>query len=287
MSRWPAFVAVMAVVANQAAAQTSLSPGQSVQGELTASDPKLGDGSHYDCFTLQTRQGQILQIDQTSDAFDSYLQAGSGSCSGNLSDPVSDDDSGGGLNARLEIRGDGRLLTVKANSLSEGMTGRYTLTVSEVGQTSGGGRAASPAPAPAGDPFNSPSIFVARTDHSTVFGLPIEPGPNGLIHFPVLQMFTVDQYSGPRAAPDTLVSDAILFDYTLDCANGLVKRNHGTGYLRRAVVGETPLDEPFETSSQGQVNFEVLRVGCSAERPNWQAGYPDYASKIARLQQVN
>ena len=284
MPRLPALVALLAAVAGPALAQTALRPGQTVQGELSTSDSTLGDGSYFDCFTIQTRPGQTLQIDQVSDAFDSYVQAGTGTC-GNLSGIVSDDDSGGGLNARLQVEGHGGVLTIRANSLSTGMTGRYTLTVSEVGHSSGGGRAASPAPA--GDPFDSPSIFVAATGHSAIFGLPLEPLSNGMIHFPVLQMLTAEQRTGPVGSPGAVVLDAMLFDYTLDCANNRVKRTRVTGYLRRAVVDESPLDEPFATASQGQVNFEVLRVGCSAQRNDWQRGYPDYASKIARVQLVN
>ena len=94
MSRLPVLIAVLAAVAGPAAAQNSIQPGQMVRGELTASDPKLDDGSHYDCFSVQTRRGQSLQIDQTSDAFDSYLTVGAGSCA-NPTNPASDDDGGG------------------------------------------------------------------------------------------------------------------------------------------------------------------------------------------------
>jgi len=130
MSRLPVLIAVMTVVATPAIAQESIRPGQTVRGELTTSDPRLDDGSHYDCFSVQTRRGQSLQIDQTSEAFDSYLTVGTGSCA-NPTDPASDDDGGGGLNSRLVRAGDGGLLAIRVNSLEGGATGAYQLRVME------------------------------------------------------------------------------------------------------------------------------------------------------------
>jgi len=127
-----ALAAILAAVAGPALAQDpTLRPGQSVAGELTTSDPTLGDGSHYDCFVVPTRQGQRLQIDQTSDAFDSYLTVGVGNCVV-LADPESDDDGGGGLNSRLVHVGDGRVLTIRVNSLEAAKTGAYRVSVTEM-----------------------------------------------------------------------------------------------------------------------------------------------------------
>lgn len=131
MLRFPALVVLTALIAGPAAAQTTIRPGQTAQGELSASDPMLDDGSHYDCFTVQTRQGQRLQIDQTSDAFDSYLTIGTGAC-GNPTSAESDDDGGGGLNSRLVRTGDGGLLMIRVNSLEGGRTGAYRLSVRDL-----------------------------------------------------------------------------------------------------------------------------------------------------------
>jgi len=131
MLRLSALIAVLAAVATPALAQNSIRPGQTVRGELTASDPTLDDGSHYDCFAVQTRRGQSLQIDQMSDAFDSYLTVGAGSCA-TPDNPASDDDGGGGVNARVVRVGDGGMLTIRVNSLEGGKTGAYQLRVTEV-----------------------------------------------------------------------------------------------------------------------------------------------------------
>tara|TARA_R110002167_G_scaffold84173_5_gene228828 strand:+ start:1766 stop:2644 length:879 start_codon:yes stop_codon:yes gene_type:complete len=292
MLRLPALVALLAAVAGPGLAQTALRPGQTVQGELTTSDSTLGDGSYFDCFTIQTRPGQTLRIDQTSDAFDSYLQAGTGACGGTLTNLVSDDDSGGGLNARLEVQGDGGVLTVRANSLSTGMTGRYTLTVSEVGQgTVGGKPAAQAVPVPtagtSGDPFDTPAVLVAKTEFSALFGLPVEYRPDGLRRMPVLQMFTIEQRSGPRAAGPEFVVDALLSDYIIDCSSGRYRIDSVTGYLRRGYVDSAPYDDPFQTPPESAVQFEAVKVACHPEQFDWQGGYSDYASKIARMRRVD
>lgn len=109
---------------------TRLNVGQTANGTLTSSDMTLPDNSHYDCFSVQTRAGQTLQIDQTSSDFDSYLSVGAGSCE-QLSALARDDDSGGGLNARIVHEGDGGVLFIQANSVSAGQTGAYQLRVSQ------------------------------------------------------------------------------------------------------------------------------------------------------------
>jgi hypothetical protein len=124
-----------------------------VAGELTTSDPTLGDGSHYDCFVVPTRQGQRLQIDQTSDAFDSYLTVGVGNCVV-LADPESDDDGGGGLNSRLVHVGDGGVLIIRVNSVAAAKTGAYRLSVAEI---SGGATTQGNRPMPAEAPPAAPS----------------------------------------------------------------------------------------------------------------------------------
>lgn len=133
MLRLPVLIAVLTAVAGPVFAQNSIRPGQTVRGELTTSDRKLSDESHYDCFSVQTRQGQTLQIDQMSDAFDSYLIIGSGSCQA-LTNAVTDDDGGDGLNSRLQFEGDGGVLFIRVNSVTAGETGPYQLTISEAGR---------------------------------------------------------------------------------------------------------------------------------------------------------
>ena len=290
MLRFPVLITLLAAVSGPAVAQTALRPGQIVQGELTTSDPALGDGSYFDCFSIQTRPGKTLRIDQTSDAFNSYLQAGTGTCGTDLANPMSDDNSGGGRNARLVIQGDGGVLTVRANSLSEGMTGRYTLTVAEVGQGPAIARpAASTAQArTAGtnvDPFDAHAVFIASNGPSASFGLPMQLLPGGLRRFPVLQMFRTEQRYGTSADGGVLVMDALLADYVIGCSDNRYKIGSLTGYLRRAHVESGPGNDAFETPEEGTIPFEVVKAGRDPEQLHRRRAYPDYTSKIARMRQ--
>ena len=124
--------AAAALLAGSAQAQSALTPGGVLRGDLSRSDARLDDGSFYDCHALQTEAGRRYRVEMHSEAFDAYLVLGSGSkCV--WSDSQSDDDSAGGTDSRIDFTGDGRVWSVRANSLSAGETGAYTLTVVELG----------------------------------------------------------------------------------------------------------------------------------------------------------
>lgn len=142
---------------------TRLNVGQTANGTLTSSDMTLPDSSHYDCFSVQTRAGQRLQIDQSSSVFDSYLSVGTGSCE-QLTATARDDDGGGGLNARIVHDGDGGVLFIQANSVSAGQTGAYQLRISQAQ-----GQAPSPSRTPSGNAAGgSASTAYNSVDLSTI-----------------------------------------------------------------------------------------------------------------------
>ena len=123
----PAFILAAALLAaTPAAAQSRLTLGQTISGELTPSDPRLSDETHYDCYAVETTPGRRVQIDMTSDAFDSYLMAGGGNCT-TLTNGEQDDDGGGGLHSRIVHMGTGQTLYILANSVGAGATGAYQL----------------------------------------------------------------------------------------------------------------------------------------------------------------
>lgn len=126
-----AFAAAV-VMAGSAQAQSALTPGAVLRGELSTSDARLDDGSFYDCHALQTRAGQRYRAEMRSGAFDAYMALGSGAkCV--WSDSDSDDDGAGGTDSRIDFTGDGRIWSIRANSLSAAETGAYALTVVELG----------------------------------------------------------------------------------------------------------------------------------------------------------
>ena len=100
--------------------------GQTVQGRLSPNDFRRPDGSYADTYVYSGRAGEQITVTLRSSAFDSWLvMADPG---GSLAEH--DDDSGGNLDSQLTVTlpRSGQYLIV-ANSISEGSTGAYTLTV--------------------------------------------------------------------------------------------------------------------------------------------------------------
>jgi predicted small integral membrane protein len=106
--------------------------GQVVAGSLTASDHILSDGSFYDLYRFQAARGERFVITLRSEDFDAYLALARSGSDG-FDALVSDDDSGGGTDARItwSAPAEGTYL-IRANSLRSGETGTYRLTL-EVG----------------------------------------------------------------------------------------------------------------------------------------------------------
>ncbi|MGH7720086.1 MAG: PPC domain-containing protein [Gemmatimonadaceae bacterium] len=110
-------------------AVTPVRIGHTVSGDLSASDPKLDDDSHYDLYSYQGRAGERIRITLRSGDFDAFLALGRMSA-GRFDSVESDDDGGGGRDSQLELTlpADGEYL-IRANTLSGRETGRYTLRV--------------------------------------------------------------------------------------------------------------------------------------------------------------
>jgi len=95
-----------------------------VSGILSSSDPRLNDGSVYQAWRFRGTQGQFVQIDVMSDAFDAFaiLQGPNGN------EIARDDDNGDGTNARisvaLPVTGQYRII---ANTFRDRQFGPYRL----------------------------------------------------------------------------------------------------------------------------------------------------------------
>lgn len=102
-----------------------LIPGQVVRERLALSDPQLDDESHYDRYEFTGSRGDRVIITMVSEQFDPYLML----IDADTLDQVSaDDDSGGGLDARIEVElpDSGRYLVV-VNSVHADGLGSYEL----------------------------------------------------------------------------------------------------------------------------------------------------------------
>jgi hypothetical protein len=117
------------VAALPAAAQSTLRPGETVRGSLSQSDRTLADGSRYDCFTLRARAGERISVTLRSNDFDAYLAVVEGrNCPADGSTQT-DDDGAGGTDSRVQMTLGSGSYSIRANSLSEGEVGAYTLAV--------------------------------------------------------------------------------------------------------------------------------------------------------------
>jgi hypothetical protein len=104
-----------------------LSRGTSGSGSLAASDPRLGDNSHYDMWFYDATAGQTITVNMQSADFDTYLILAR--LVGNRVEFLAEDDDGGdGLNSQLTatLPAAGTYF-ILANSYGPDTTGAYTL----------------------------------------------------------------------------------------------------------------------------------------------------------------
>lgn len=120
------------------AAPTSVAHGELRQGRLEATDALMGDGSYYDEFVFSGRQGDAVGIDMVSPDFDTFLGLGIGHGEA-WETIVSDDDGGTGTDSRIVVilpeTGD---YVIRANSLSGGITGAYSIRLGDAPGPGGG-----------------------------------------------------------------------------------------------------------------------------------------------------
>jgi len=119
-------------LATPAQAQGKLQLGQSASGSLSSSDSKLeSDSSYYDMWSYAGHAGETIRVTLKSTDFDAYLSVGRED-GGAFSELDSDDDGGGGTDSKVVVTlpEDGEY-EVRANTLSSGETGSYTLLVEQ------------------------------------------------------------------------------------------------------------------------------------------------------------
>ena len=116
-----------------ASAQTPIRMGQTVSGRLTEQSKKAPeDQSFYDLYTYTGKRGERVRFTLRSKDFDAYLNVGRTDKAGGFESLDTDDDGGGGTDARVEITlpADG-VYAVRANTLNAGDSGAYTLQLEQ------------------------------------------------------------------------------------------------------------------------------------------------------------
>ena len=116
-----------------------VSAGQTVSGRLDTSDSQLTDDSYFDLYEYRGQPGEAIVVTLRSSDFDAYLQGGPVS-GADVAVEDSDDDGGGGTEARLSVTiGPSGVYRIRANSYGAGQTGAYTLSLQSENAASGGG----------------------------------------------------------------------------------------------------------------------------------------------------
>lgn len=130
-------LAVTSLMGAEAHAQ-SLEVGRGVVADITASDPRLDDGTSYDCWAFDAGTGGAFTVRVASHLFDTVVDVGSGSdCTGLIHDG-NDDAPDGGDRSHLEFLADGGPWFVRVSSVDPGEAGQYRLSL-EAGGTPGVG----------------------------------------------------------------------------------------------------------------------------------------------------
>lgn len=111
---------------------THLTLGELLSSELLTSHPQMSDGSHADCFHLDTEPGKDYSVTLRSSVFDSYLMLGAGPCSDVMLELEGDDFEETSLDARITFTAVQSLYSVFVNSYDPGFTGAFSLLAEEV-----------------------------------------------------------------------------------------------------------------------------------------------------------
>ena len=120
MKRRPAFLALPAILFCASAC------AQSHSGTLGPGDPTLNQGEYYDDYTVDVRAGDWLEVDMTSDDFDTYVIAVAPSGD----DEQNDDYEGNTRRSHLRFRaGESGPYRIVATSYAGGERGAYRLSI--------------------------------------------------------------------------------------------------------------------------------------------------------------
>jgi hypothetical protein len=109
-----------------------LKVGEIVSGELLTTHPQMSDGSHADCFHLDTEPGKKYSVTLRSSVFDSYLMLGTGACSDVMLSLENDDFEETSLDSRIIFTAEHALYSIFVNSYDAGFTGEFSLQAEEL-----------------------------------------------------------------------------------------------------------------------------------------------------------
>lgn len=130
------FALTPAALAPAAAAQGNtpqrIAAGETVQGTLSPADPLLEDDTPYDLFVYRGTPGETVVFTLRSADFDAFLAVGV-QPGARMAAQLTDDDSAGGTDSEVTMEMAGGDVILRANCISPGESGRYTLTARSLG----------------------------------------------------------------------------------------------------------------------------------------------------------
>ena len=104
--------------------------GATARGTLTDNDATAEDGSYFDAYAVQVKDGDKLVVTMVSNDFDAFLVLGRDQDDGGFETLESDDDSLSDTHARMEWTApDEGTYVIRAGSFGQGQTGAYAMTV--------------------------------------------------------------------------------------------------------------------------------------------------------------
>ena len=126
------FIAALLITAAPAAAQRTIQPGQSLTGQLSASDHPMVWDRRYDVWHFNAAAGHVYRVTLRSNDFDAFVTVGGMTWPG-CEVCATDDNSAGGTDAQAEYTsGPDGLLEIRASSSAAG-AGQYELTLEDRG----------------------------------------------------------------------------------------------------------------------------------------------------------
>lgn len=125
-------VAALLLAAAPAAAQRTIQPGQSLAGQLSASDRWMVGDRRYDVWHFNAAAGHVYRVTLRSGDFDAFVTVGGMTWPG-CEACATDDNGAGGTDAQAEYTsGPDGILEIRASSSVAG-TGQYELTLEDRG----------------------------------------------------------------------------------------------------------------------------------------------------------
>ena len=162
--------------------ETLVALGQTMAGELTASDPVMADGRAYDVFLLSHKPGESIQVTARSTTFDALMVAGplvaGGKCISLSGGCLVDDDSAGGRNPRIttKVPASGYLWISVTGPNATRSRGAYSLEVVPAPTANSVTTTSSPAPVATPKPTSAATANIAPAPASR----PRRPPPQSI-----------------------------------------------------------------------------------------------------------